>query len=486
MYKRVEAFIEENNMLKDKDIVVLGLSGGADSVCLFLMLNKYILDKQADTRLVAVHINHGIRGDEAARDADFCRDMCKEQGTEYRLYNYDVLAYAKGQGLSCEEAGRRLRYEAFHMVEAEYKAAGLNTVIAVAHHKNDQAETVLHNIVRGSALKGAMAIRPVRDGIIRPLLCLGRQEIEAFLKEQGQEYCTDSTNLEDEYIRNRLRNKVIGYLEEEINTGAITNLCRFADKMALVEDYIAERTGQALDKYVKHDESCVFIKDELITEHSVIVAGVIYEVLKSLCGYRDLEEKHVSYVEGLFKLQSGRRINLPKQVVAKRTYEGVFVCKEDKSAKKQDMLQLACVFDEKKKSIQLEWNKIRFELSVKRVEEVYEALGISDIFNKNFPNDLYTKFFDYDKITEYANSLGNISLCLRGRQAGDYITIDKNGHTKKLKQYFIENKIPENERDCIPLFALGNNIIWISGRRGSADFWLDERSRLVLELHMIN
>lgn len=485
MYKRLSEYIEKNNMLKGKAAVVLGLSGGADSVCLLLLLKKYILDKQYNIKLVAVHVNHGIRGEEADADAEFSRRLCEREGLEYRQFYYDVPAYSKEWHLSCEEAGRKLRYEAFKAVAQEYKSCGLECVIAVAHHKNDQAETVIHNIIRGAALRGAMAIRPVRDGIIRPLLCFSRAEIEDFLLKEGQGYCTDSTNLENEYIRNKLRNNVIGYLEREINTGTVANLCRFADKMAGYDDYITGQTEAAAGRYVKAAEECVFIKSELLTEHPVIRSSVVYNALELMCGYRDLEEKHVNYLLALFDSQSGSKINLPRGVIAQRTYEGVLVKTDKVSGEVPEEICLNHILQEKTSKKYIEWNGNSFEAMVKSIEKVQNSLDLPNNFNKKFPKDLYTKYFDYDKILKYVENEGNISFCLRGRLPGDYFVIDKKGHTKKLKQYFIENKIPEPERTGIPLFALGNNIIWIAGRRGSSQFLLDESSRMVLVLHMI-
>ena len=215
----------------------------------------------------------------------------------------------------------------------------------------------------------------------------------------------------------------------------------------------------------------------------VIRSGVVYNALERLCGYKDLEEKHVNYLLALFDSQSGCKINLPRGIIAQRTYEGIFLKTDQEDGEVPEAVCLDGILEKKNARTYIEWNGNRFEIMVKSLEEALNSLDLPHNFNKNFPNDLYTKYFDYDKILKYVAKEENISFCLRGRQAGDYLVIDSKGHTKKLKQYFIENKIPEPERTGIPLFTLGTNIIWIAGRRGSSQCLLDEGSRLVF--HMI-
>ena len=171
MQKKVLQYIKDNKMLCSRPRVVVGLSGGADSVCLLLILKEAC--KEAGATLVAVHVNNGIRGEEANRDEAFCKRLCEENNIVFKAYKFSVPDIAKEQKLGLEEAGRMVRYQSF------YEAAGENGVVAVAHHQNDQAETVLFNISRGSRLKGVVGMMPVRDRIIRPLLCVTRSEIEA-------------------------------------------------------------------------------------------------------------------------------------------------------------------------------------------------------------------------------------------------------------------------------------------------------------------
>ena len=193
-------------MILPKDEIIAGVSGGADSVCMFLQLIEY--RKECEFDLKVVHINHMIRND-AGNDADFVKDLCYRNGVEFYLFNEDVIKLSKEKGISTEEAGREVRYERFRQVMSSKRAK-----IAVAHNKNDVAETVLFNIFRGTGIEGLASLAPVNGNIIRPLLDLSRDEIEAYLIKKEQPFRTDSTNAECDYARNKIRNVMLPYAEK--------------------------------------------------------------------------------------------------------------------------------------------------------------------------------------------------------------------------------------------------------------------------------
>lgn len=193
--------IELYNMIKKGDNITAALSGGADSVCLLMVLKE--LSECLDFTLDAIHINHCIRGEESNRDENFCRDLCKKMGIQIAVIRADVPAAAAKSKKSLEETARDIRYETFR------KHAGKIGKIATAHTLSDNAETVILNLTRGTGLKGLCGIPPVRDNIIRPLIDVTRQQVEDYLKEKNQEFVTDSTNLSNDYTRNRIRHNVI-------------------------------------------------------------------------------------------------------------------------------------------------------------------------------------------------------------------------------------------------------------------------------------
>ena len=192
--EKVKKYIHLNNMVGDTDCIIAGVSGGADSICLLCMLLDIYRDH--DVTIVAVHIHHGIRGAEADRDQAFVENICNQEKIQLYKYKYNIPEYAKSLGLSEEEAGRIKRYETFRMVKNELESGGKKCVIAVAHNQNDNVETFIHNLCRGSSINGLSGIKPVSGDIIRPVLCLSRNEIETYLRENKREYIIDSTNLE--------------------------------------------------------------------------------------------------------------------------------------------------------------------------------------------------------------------------------------------------------------------------------------------------
>lgn len=476
MYKKVRKYIEEHHMLEGIDYVIAGLSGGADSVCLLFMLREYLLETETRTgtlpcRLTAVHVHHGIRGEEADADARFCRELCEKLKVEYRQYDYDVPAMAERAHLSEEEMGRKLRYDAFWAAVPQ----GRKAVVAVAHHQNDQAETVLFHLARGSFLKGGRGMEPVHDGVIRPLLCVNREEIENWAAHQRVEYRMDSTNFEGKYARNRMRLTVMPCFERNINSESVRNICRFAERMAELDDYLELRTAEAYASHVKERtaeaEQGLFLADSLKQEHTVIRKSVAYKALSGLFGFRDLQEKHVNYLLALYEAQTGRSISLPGGVVAKRTYNGI--------------------------NLGMEWNTIQEDLpeyfvTVERLGPEKEKIR-KDIMNKKNADDHCTKYFDYGKIRNYimTDQTDNVSagqkepeISVRHRRPGDYMIIDHAGHRKKIKELLIECKVPLEERDRLWLFAIGSNILWVAGIRGTAQFWIDEKTEEMLKLEI--
>ena len=192
--KKVFSFMEEHHMLTATDKIVIGVSGGADSVCLLFTLLEY--RKQIPFSIAVVHVNHGIR-QEAVRDESYVEEICRERKLPFYPFHVDVRTKAKQEKCSEEEAGRNARYEAFRQVLKEFGG----TKIAVAHNSNDRSETMLFHLFRGSSLKGLSSIRAVRENIIRPILCLERREVEEYLAACNVSYCKDATNEEDDYTR---------------------------------------------------------------------------------------------------------------------------------------------------------------------------------------------------------------------------------------------------------------------------------------------
>ena len=442
MYQKVKAYVKKWHMLQKEDSVIAGISGGADSVCLLFMLLK--LQKELGFALMAVHVNHGIRGAEAERDEAYVKRLCRQWNVRLKVYRENVPAYAKEHGMTEEEAGRDIRRTCFCKVLKEWGG----TKIALAHHENDNVETLLWNLCRGTGIRGLGGIAPVNDVWIRPLLCVKRQEIESYLKKRGISYCTDTTNADRRYMRNRIRMDVIPYLEDCVNTESVSHMGKTMERMYELEQYILEEVGQ-------YKESCTDWKNgrRIIrqTEYTRIPKAlrdnVLHAILCETAGRRkDIEEVHVQMLRDLFTKQVGKRIDLPYGVTAIRTYEGV-----------------------------------RFE---KNIPEASYAGDENELFsirvfdrepgNVTFPEKIYTKWFDYDIIKN--------TVKIRHRIAGDSIVINRYGGRKKLKQYFTDQKVPQEDRDKIWIAADGDEVLCIVGYRQSQKYQITEKTTKILEI----
>ncbi|MDE7226195.1 MAG: tRNA lysidine(34) synthetase TilS, partial [Ruminococcus sp.] len=241
MIEKIHAFIEKYDMINSGDTVICGLSGGADSVCLLLSLLR--LSEDMGFSVEAVHVNHCLRGEESDRDENFCRQLCLMLNVLFTAVSCDVGSHAESESISLEQAARDMRYQALQRIADGKK-------IATAHNADDNIETILLNLVRGSGIKGLSGIPPVRGNIIRPLLTISRNEIEEYLSSENQDYVTDSTNLTDDYTRNKIRHNVIPVLKT-INSSLADTTARTAEVLRSENDFIESETNSAYKKCLR-------------------------------------------------------------------------------------------------------------------------------------------------------------------------------------------------------------------------------------------
>lgn len=269
-YPIIEKF--NRSLISYGDDVVVALSGGADSVCLlYNMLSLW--ERGYIETLTAVHCNHGLRGEEADRDEQFCKDLCNKLKIHLYCEKIPVMEYAEEHSLSLEEAGRNLRYKTFE----KYRMGGK---IATAHNKKDNAETVIFNLIRGTSLAGMGGIPIMRDAIIRPLLDVSREEIEEYLKEIGADYVTDHTNLETKYSRNKIRLSIIPEMEN-INEGAVNNITAFAKLASYDEEFLSSLADDYLSMlHHGENELDLIIENEDKTSAEDIPYAILSRVIK--------------------------------------------------------------------------------------------------------------------------------------------------------------------------------------------------------------
>jgi len=463
---KVLNFIRDNEMVEAGDKVIVGFSGGADSTALITVL--FELKDILKIELIAAHVNHGIR-EEAGEDADFTRKFCEERGIRYHLLEEDVPQIAEDNRLSEEEAGRIVRYDFFSQLVRSEGAAK----IAIAHHQNDVAETFLHNIFRGSGLRGGGGIRPVRDNIIRPLLCVTRDEIEDYLKEKEISFCTDATNLENIHTRNKLRNKVIPYVEKEINSSAVEHIYRATKDFAMAEDYIRDQAKKVFDNVSEKNNSRIELElKKLGLEPEIIKRYVILQCFEELTPNRkDITARHVDAVLTLIAGTDGSAsLDLPYNIKAVRSYDKLSFLENIENNDGGNL-------DDQLVIKKLEIGQ-KFKLSIPRF-----GVATIDIMSYNgetsIPRDTYTKWFDCDRIQE---------VIFRHRKPDDYICIEQNGAVKKkkLSKFMTDEKIPVSERDDLWILADGDHCMWVPGYRISCSYKISDKTKKILAVAIDN
>ncbi len=478
MFNKVKAYVKKHNMLSEGDIVVTGVSGGADSVCLLLVLSE--LKKEIPFRLLAVHVNHLIRK-EAYKDEEFVRDLCNKLDVPFFLIKKDVEAIAKELKISTEEAGREVRYSAFEQImqrEGADLPAGGGRKIAVAHNLNDRAETMLFNLFRGSGLSGLSSIRPIRTSregstIIRPLLCVSREEIEAFLTDIPITWCIDSTNEEDTYTRNRIRHHILPFVEKEIAGGAVSNMGRAADILWETEDFIQKEAGTAynncaVQKYTEPAKKEALNIKQFLLFHPLIQKQIIINCIYNLTpAQKDITNTHIEDVLSLFMKKGNGEIHLPYHIIVRKEYDMVLF---EKGNKEENSL----IRDPVAVTLPVPGGPIlRISLSDSKIME-FEVLSCENLVN--IPENRYTKWFDYDKIKK--------SLTIRTRQPGDYLTFNAAYSKKLIQDYMVEEKIPSKKRDKIWLLAEDKHILWVTGHRISSYYKIDEKTKDILQVRL--
>ncbi len=458
--KKVINFIRENRMVKSGDTVVVGFSGGADSTALMLVL--YELSEMLEIKLTAVHVNHNIRK-EAGEDAEFTAAFCRDRNIDYRLVSEDVPLYAANNKLTEEEAGRYIRYEAF----SEALVSSGASCIAVAHHQNDAAETFLLNLFRGTGVHGSSSIRPVRDNIIRPLLCVSREEIESYLKEKNVLYCTDATNEENIHTRNKIRNKVIPYVLEEINSGALKHIYKATREFAKADEYIYSQARKLFDEVVQRNTYGIELDlKKIANEHEIIRRYLIMLCFEELTPNRkDITSVHIDSVLELMNGNKGSaRIDLPYGLVAERAYSSFFLKKKLSEEKTKEDFYKITDFEP----------GMDYDIDIPLYGYIHVKIMKYD-GSESIPTGTYTKWFDCDRIQE---------VVFRHRKSEDYIYIEQADsiHKKKLNKFMTDEKIPVNDRDDIYILAEGNNCLWIPGHRISGAYKVGSSTQKVLAI----
>ncbi|WP_040213821.1 tRNA lysidine(34) synthetase TilS [Clostridium polynesiense] len=468
MKDKVLRYIKEHSMLNPGDRVLVALSGGPDSVCLIHLLHT--LEEELNIKCFAAHINHCLRGEDSDKDEAYAEELCGRLNITFFSKKIDINLWAKEKGISTEMAGREARYDFFEFIKNEYS---LNK-IALAHNANDQAETILMRMIRGTGSEGLRGIRPVRDGIfIRPILILSRKEIEEYCEENNLNPRIDKTNLEELYYRNKIRLQLIPYIQENFNPNIISSLNRLAILEDIDNDFIDKEADINYEKFCIRDSKEIIIKKDAFSVHRAVLSRLIRKAFNDASGFSsNFEKVHVEDIIALQKQGTGKSISLPGGMSAENRYSDIYLVNKNLISAKG----------------------YREEYLIKDLKDIKDELtGGLNVFSKEFnytlvfkltvssekiqlKNNNAVKYFDFDKIKG--------SIILRSRKDGDRFNPLGMKGTKKLKDIFIDLKIPQVKRNEIPLICFDDDIAWIIGYKISDKYKVDINTKNILQINI--
>ncbi|MGN0525935.1 MAG: tRNA lysidine(34) synthetase TilS [Acutalibacteraceae bacterium] len=420
--EKVKNTIFKYNMLDNTDTVLVGFSGGADSVCLLHTLNS--LKEELGFKLKAAHLNHGIRGEEAKRDELFAEEFCKRFDIPFNSSVVDCIGAFQNCDMSLEQVARNIRYDFFNSL------CDGKTKIATAHNANDNAETIIFNLTRGTSLNGVCGIPVVRDNIIRPLIKCSREDIEGYCEENGLDFVTDSTNLSDNYTRNKIRHNILPVLSE-INPSYTESFMNFSESAERINDFIVSESQSILKKVKKYNGSVDVL--ELNKYHNAVTAEVI-KLLFAEISNLTLDSGKMNKI--LLLLKDGGRIQIYGDIFAENVKnEFRFFIKNTKI-----------------KDCTVKVGKLPFECEF---NGFYVNLKSYTNYSKKVNDFVLDNVIDCDKI--YG------SLYFRTRKDGDKLSLNKRKVTKTLKKLFNEENVPVENRERLPILCDEKGIVWVYG-----------------------
>ncbi len=458
MIKKVNQTIKKYDLLEKGERVVVGLSGGPDSTALLAVLAP--IEKALDLKLIVAHFNHGLRGAESDEDENFSRDLSDKMGLTFVSGKMDQKTSKKG--VSPEDYYRRQRYDFLYQTVEDYQAQK----IALGHHLQDQAETVLLNILRGSGVEGLKGFLPMRDGkIIRPLIEISRPEIISFLNEAGIPYRHDRSNENTRYLRNQIRSELIPYLKEKFNPKIEENLAQMAEILRTEDEFIRQHVDEVLkSSFIQRQDNRILLKISTINKLPPAIRLRLFKtILESLNPAKNgFSFNHIKFLDNLAqKCESGKKADLPLGIEVRREYEELILERKKIGSKQREYEYKVNIPG----SLYIKERKftVRSELTTK------EKIDFS------CKNEVY---LDLDKIQQ--------PLIMRNRRDGDWFQPLGMQGRKKIKNFFIDHKIPRSERDKMALLADQISVIWIQNMHLNERVKVTAETKNVLKLKIID
>ena len=455
IFEKVLSTINKHNLIDDGDKVVLGLSGGPDSVCLLHIL--YRLKEKMNIEVYAAHLNHQIRGIEAQQDALYISQICEDLGITSFVKSVNVPQYCKENGLSLEEGARKLRYEMFEEIKEKTKS----NKIAIGHNLNDQAETVLMRIMRGTGLQGLKGIAYIRDNeIIRPILDIERSEIEQYCEKYELNPRIDKTNLESIYTRNKIRLELIPYMKDNFNPNIIETIVRMTSSLKSDGDYIELEANKMFKEVSILKEDSVEINlNKYATLHNAIKVRVLRSGIKHILGDTNfVDQKHI---DDVMELECESKINkmltLPRGIFAYRRKNIIILTTKEIVSEEIDFCY------------NIPSNGF---IKVKELNLILETQTMNIDRYKSIKLDKTSKGFDFDKVKG--------GIVVRSRRQGDKVKLAAG--SKKIKDLFIDLKIPREDRCKVPVVTDDEGILCVGDYKTSEDYKIDSETKEVLKV----
>lgn len=407
---KVKQNIKKYNMIKEKDIVCVGLSGGADSVCLFFCL--YLLQSEFDFKLIAAHINHGIR-EEAYKDVLFCKNLCETYNVDFYLKEVNIKELSEKNHIGEEEMGRTIRYDFFNSLCKDGK-------IATAHNKNDNVETIFMRLIRGTGINGLSGIPFVNHNIIRPLLNISRCDIESFIKFCNLTHVTDKTNFIPVYTRNKVRLNILPYIEDNINKNVINTIGDNIESFREDADCLSEISENVFSEISNINNDKVYINISKLKDNHIAIQKRI--IIKAL-----------TYIKNDFK-----------DIASSKNIETILNLLDKSNGKSFELGEIYCIIEN---GFLVIYNK------KKDNKNSYKIKTEECIMNSEIINNETTCYIP----KEYYNN-----IVFRKRKEGDIVRVNENIH-KKLTKFLSDKKIPLVLRKDIDVVELNGEIIMIPG-----------------------
>ncbi len=457
LFEKFSNFIKQHQLIKKNDYVLVAVSGGIDSIILFYLL--FQISERLHLKIEIVHLNHGLRGEQADRDQQFVEQLAQEYGIPIISRKVNVPKFISKHNFSEELGARILRYRFFDWT---LKKTGADC-IALGHQADDQVETVIDHFLRGSGVKGLSGMPVRRNKIVRPLLFATRQEIETYAKNHSLHYLTDSTNAVLKYRRNRIRHELIPYLKQHFNPAIEDVVLRSASIMDEIEIYLKDQARVALEKCLVNIK-----KNKIILD------------INAFLNYFILIQKYL-----LFQLLY--RIELDRSILTTQKLDRILrLIRERKSGKKLHLNSEWEILIDHNQLVLLKKERLDFEIDVS-INKIIPLLDNDlkfvaklipeDKIPKQFTNNKNTEYIDYDKIQG--------TLKIRNFRIGDRFQPLKLKGEKKLSDFFTDQKIPLHERKEIPLLVCDSGIIWIMGYQIDDRFKITSNTGRILMLQLM-